>query len=334
MGLHPVIKNDLDFILAASIDDLNALAGSRIFITGGTGFFGKWLLHAFEHYNDVHEQKIHVTVLSRNPDAFLHDFPFFAENQCRQYIQGDVIDLGDLAGNYDYVVHAAADATNGRNPGSVVDIHDPIVGGATNVMRFCKKAKVRRVLFVSSGAVYGSTAECIDEGFEEISSDVSQYGAAKRIAELIFSNANDFDTVIARCFSFCGPYLPLNGPYAFGNFIDDAINERQILIKGNGKSIRSYLYAADLVVWLLRLLVRGQKGNIINVGSPVALSVLELAKQIASRANSPLQPKILGAEDGVFSFYVPEVSKARNKFGLEVFTPIKDAIDRTFKFYS
>ncbi|RYF99316.1 MAG: NAD-dependent epimerase/dehydratase family protein, partial [Chitinophagaceae bacterium] len=127
---------------------------------------------------------------------------------------------------------------------------------------------------------------------------------------------------------------PLDGPYAFGNFIDDAIQGRQIIIKSNGKSKRTYLYAADLIVWLLRLLVKGSNGGVYNVGSPVAVSVLELACKIASHAKTILQPKVLGADSDPFSCYVPKVSKAKNVFGLTVYTPINDAIDRTLRFYT
>jgi dTDP-glucose 4,6-dehydratase len=336
-GLHPVIKNDLDFILAASIDDLNALAGSLIFITGGTGFFGKWLLQTISRYNNEFDKKIHALVLSRNPESFIREYPEIGRSRSIEFVIGDVINF-DYNGRFcDFIVHAAADATYGRYNASTDGTHDPIVLGALNIVKFAIKSGAKRLLFTSSGAVYGALKADqvpVSESHPmNVVPGLANYGRSKLLAEDIILNNNIFEAVIARCFSFCGPYLPLNGPYAFGNFVDDVLNKRTILVNGNGKSIRSYLYASDLAVWLFRLLLRGINGGKYNVGSPVALSICDLAKMISGCSPGKIPWDVLGKNEMTTSYYVPNVDKARIELGLSVSTSIDQAIIKTIAFY-
>ena len=82
---------------------------------------------------------------------------------------------------------------------------------------------------------------------------------------------------IARCFSFVGPYLPLNLHYAIGNFIYNALNNDVITIKGTGNDVRSYLYIADAMIWLFKMLFSSKNNQIYNVGSSYKISIKDLA---------------------------------------------------------
>ena len=87
---------------------------------------------------------------------------------------------------------------------------------------------------------------------------------------------------IARCYAFIGPHLPLSGPFAAGNFAADVAAGRPIVINGDGSPVRSYLYAADMAIWLWTVLVRAPAGSVYNVGSSEAIDIKALAGRIAA----------------------------------------------------
>ena len=107
-------------------------------------------------------------------------------------------------------------------------------------------------------------------------SPLNAYGNAKRAAEqmcTIFGKNYGIEIVIARCFAFVGPDLPMNANYAIGNFIHDALNEDFIAVKGDGLAVRSYMDQEDLAIWLWRLLQYGKAGEAYNVGSDQAITI-------------------------------------------------------------
>ena len=111
-------------------------------------------------------------------------------------------------------------------------------------------------------------------------SPLTPYGRAKREAEQLCAES-EADFVTARAFAFLGPYLPLDAHFAAGNFLRDALAGGPILVRGDGTALRSYLYPADLVVWLLRMLLRGRRGRAYNVGSDEVVTTAQLARRIS-----------------------------------------------------
>jgi dTDP-glucose 4,6-dehydratase len=141
--------------------------------------------------------------------------------------------------------------------------------------------------------------------------------------------------MIARCFSFAGPYLPPDASFAFGNFVRDAIAGRPISVKGDGTPMRSYLYAMDLAVWLWTILFRGVPGRAYNVGSEDAVSIADLAAEI-SAAVQPPSPVTVAAPPvpgGDVQRYVPSTERARGELSLREYTDRRTTIMRTAQWY-
>jgi len=316
--------------------------GSRIFITGGTGFFGKWLLRAFRDLYAMRRVNLFLTVLSRTPDLFLSENPSFADMSSLRFVAGDIrtFDFSSLP-PFDLFIHGATAASatlEQENPGEMFSV---ITDGTRHVLNFAKqcKRKPRRLLFISSGAVYGTqpgTLSHVPETHE--GTPVTAYGRGKKIAEqmcLDAAAADGFDCVIARPFAFVGPYLPLDTHFAIGNFIGDCLANRPIIIRGDGTPLRSYLYASDLAEWLWTILLKGENGRAYNVGSDQAVSILDLARLVRECAgtNNPIQ--VLGTPDpGVPPpRYVPSIERARKELGLDVCCPLKDAITKTLEWH-
>ena len=150
------------------------------------------------------------------------------------------------------------------------------------------------MIMISSGAIYGPIPENVKYIHENqfFGSDPliidSAYGEGKRCMEFLGSvfDAKEYTNVnFARCFAFTGAGIPINGQFAFGNFIRDAIFSNTININGNPETKRSYLHAADLVIWLIKILLNGQPRQAYNVGSMKILTMLDLATKIRDKVS-------------------------------------------------
>jgi dTDP-glucose 4,6-dehydratase len=197
------------------------------------------------------------------------------------------------------------------------------------------------MLVTSSGAVYGRQPEDLSHipesyrGGPDPMNQASAYGEGKRLVELMCSLTPKVDTLVARCFSFVGPHLPMNARFAAGNFIRDALAGGPIMVRGDGRAIRSYLYAADLVIWLLTLLLRGQPGRAYNVGSEAAISILELARSTSQSSGRPIDVQTAPTfPDTPPSSYVPDVARARSELMLDIWIDLPDALHRTLDWAS
>ena len=127
-----------------------------------------------------------------------------------------------------------------------------------------------------------------------------------------------------------GPYLPLDQHFAIGNFIRDALLGRPIAVKGNGSPYRSYLYAADLAIWLWTIFLRGRSCQPYNVGAADSCTIAELAKQVAELGgNVPVMIAQPTCASVLPERYVPDVSLAFGELGLNAWIPLEQAIEKT-----
>jgi nucleoside-diphosphate-sugar epimerase len=136
---------------------------------------------------------------------------------------------------------------------------------------------------------------------------------------------------IARIYAQVGPYLPLDKHFAIGNFIADAIAQREIVVRGDGTPFRSYLHAADTTVWLWKMLVRGPSGRAWNVGGDEGISIAALARRVAQTLGSTQGWRILTPADPskAIECYVPDTSRARSELGVKQTITLDESIRRT-----
>lgn len=145
---------------------------------------------------------------------------------------------------------------------------------------------------------------------------------------------------IARCFAFVGPYMQLDAHFAIGNFISDCMNrgaeQRPINVQGDGTTLRSYLYASDLMVWLWTILFKGQPCRAYNVGSEEALNIAALAREVADTLSPGRDIKIArAARAGVPpQRYVPSTARAREELGVRADVTLREAIRRTHTWFT
>ena len=326
---------DLTHILRDATAELEELRGKSVFLTGGTGFFGKWLLAGLCHANAELGLGLRLTVLSRNPAAFEERFPLLANVSALTFLRGDIVSFSADHRRFDYILHAAADTTAFTSDAEERERSRAIIGGTRHVLDLAQKCGARRLLNVSSGAVYGAFVSQLSGAREDddaTAQPLVPYGEAKREAERLCAESG-VDFVTARAFAFLGPYLPLDAHFAAGNFLRDALRGGPILVRGDGTALRSYLYPADLVVWLLRILVRGQRARAYNVGSDEVVTTAQLAHFIASAVQPTPEVIIQSVQpQGPQNIYLPDIRRARTELNLDVAIPLREAIARTLAF--
>jgi len=341
--VKPLATEDLEHILSRTYPLWDEARGRRIFLSGCTGFFGTWLLESLAFCNRKLNLDLSATVLSREPEAFARKMPHLASEPSIRLLKGDIRDFSFPEGDFDFVIHGAA-PTSAEAASRPLELLSTLVDGMERMLAFAKSHGAMKFLLTSSGSVYGRQPESLSHIPEEYLGGPdwldpnAAYGEGKRVCEQMCSvcaRETDIDLTIARCFTFVGPHLPLNQHFAIGNFIEDALAGRNIEIRGDGTPMRSYLYAADLAIWLWTMLFRGSqlrsKPNVFNVGSGESISIRSLAREVVEALNPLLEVEIARepVANATLSQYVPDVSRAENSLGLRQTISLREAIRRT-----
>jgi dTDP-glucose 4,6-dehydratase len=332
---RPLPTEDLAHILTHTRAAFLTLRNARLFITGGTGFFGHWLLESLLHANRELSLNIHATVLTRSAAAFTTKAPHIATDPAITLLEGDIRTFAFPPEPHTHIIHAATE-TGTDEP---QELAESILDGTRRVLQFARSTGARRLLYTSSGAVYGrgiTTIARIPETFPGAPDPLllqSSYDEAKRMAEhlcVAHSHNTPLECTIARCFAFVGPHLPLDQHFAIGNFIRDAIAAHPIHIKGDGTPLRSFLYMSDLAIWLWSMLATAPANRAFNVGSDESVSIADLAQLTAATLRPGLPIQIDGTPTGAPpATYVPDITRAQTELGLRVTIPLAEAIRRT-----
>lgn len=333
-------QQDAKDAVATGFSLLKPLANSHIFISGGTGFLGTWLLELIAALNTIHQFNTQITVFSRFPHKFIERFPHLGRRKEFHFLEGDIRYLTELPRETNYVIHAAA-LTDRRlfasNPTMVGEVN---ACGAIRILRAANLLEhLEKFLLVSSGLIYGPQAlhvERIDENYVSgMSCDNPNaiYAESKRFAEAFatsFVSETKLPLVTARPFAFVGPYQSLELPWAVTDFIRDSLTGCPLKIMGDGSTVRSLMYASDYAFWILAALARGKARAAYNIGSPEPVALQTLAKMISQHFTP--SPEILtrvGQSGHETTRLVPNVDAARRDLGVGVTVSLPDAVEKT-----
>jgi UDP-glucuronate decarboxylase len=308
----------------------------RIFLTGGTGFFGRALLrHLLASGIDP---GTHICILSRQPDRFRAAYPDLVSGDHISFVQGDIQDRDSLPWDqsFTHVLHAATDSTLGPSL-TPLQRFNQIVDGTRHILDLAVATEARRFLLTSSGGIYGpqpADLEAIPEdwpGSPALEVVSTAYSQAKRAAEhlcALYRDTHGLQTVIARCFAFVGPDLPRDAHFAIGNFIRDALEKDVITIAGDGTPLRTYLDQRDLAHWLWMLLLEGTAGDTFNVGSDRVISISDLAYLVRDLLAPTKTVVVLGQVDPTASRtrYIPSINRIHKAHGISPQFSLEEAI--------
>ena len=312
---------------------------ATLLIIGGSGFFGKSFLDGYKRGILEKWDITQIKILARRASDLENTNPELMDKT----IKLNNLDISNcnILPNAEYVIHAAAstDASKYLESSSVEkeNIQKSTINYSKLAPLFHKRSKI---LYVSSGAVYGRQPE----NLKFISEDVhfgpvdlmdqskQDYAAAKRDAEQVIRKLGETgcQVSIARCFAFTGKYLPRDQHFAIGNFIQNALDGLPIEVKAKGLVYRSYMYSDDLIEWLMSILIDANPScPVFNVGSNKAIEVEELAKIIVKKENGIV--KVSKCRNIAIDRYIPCVKKIQDTLNVKIKYSIEEAIEETIQ---
>jgi dTDP-glucose 4,6-dehydratase len=324
------------------VEAINQLDGSRVLLTGGTGFVGKWLIETAKIACDNEATSFEMVVPTRslNSKHALETKLIGFKNL--SLVQGDLLNAEPDIGNVDAIIHAATPASAALNESDPIEMTRINTQSMQSALKFAENKLP--FLFTSSGAVYGNQPQTVAHIPEKqgppFSELTSAYAKGKLLAETTCMQAGEEGSctpIIARLFAFSGRYLPRDTHFAIGNFVQNVLDRKPILINSDGQSRRSYLYGADMAIWLWSALAKKTPPHPLHIGSEHSISILELAQVVAavSAAELNFTPEIRVAETSAnpekFHQYVPSNSDTRAYLNVQEWTSLNAGITQMIR---
>jgi dTDP-glucose 4,6-dehydratase len=285
------------------------MRSNTLLIIGGTGFFGNSILKYISNSKSLKKKFKKIIIISRKRFQKFDYIKKLKKNYKIVKINSDISKVKKLP-LVDYVIYAAI-LKNYKNDYLAVKNY-------TNLAtRYHKQS---RILYVSSGAVYGvqKKNKGIKEDYLNFNKKINfkrgyknSYANSKFKSEKLFKKlgTSGIKVTIARCFTFVGEFLPLNSKFIIGNFIKNILNKKKITISANYQICRSYMYSDDLVKWLLKILNHSSTScPTYNVGSDNIVSLQRLAQILAQKYN--LEKSIPKSSNKIVDRYIPCINKA------------------------
>lgn len=303
-----------------------------ILITGGTGFFGSWLIGVIDHIEKQMKLQNKYIILSRkSPEENILKNSVLSAKYF-EIRQQDLISNFEISEKIDYVIHAASDVNSIKANGDVN--YEAIYQGTVNLIQALPEDAKAKFLFVSSGGVYKNHQEPVSEN-EMQETDlypVLSYSDAKIKSEY-FIKQNLGNYCIARCFSFVGP-MASEKMAAMSMLL--AKVKKQTIVVNSPQTVRSFMYPTDLAVALFKLLFMNNDFRTYNVGSDQAMNLKQLAQKVAvlGEENSSVEVKdsVSSSPSLAGQYYCPSVKLYEQEYGPAVTLGLDEALKKTYNF--
>jgi len=262
------------------------LSGTNILITGATGLIGSTLVDVLMS-NPRRDYDVYAS--GRNVERAKQRFGKYFDFDSFHFVKYDVLSPLEIDVPFDYIIHAASNASPNAFTQSPVEIIKSNIYGVSNLMDYGLKHGLKRFLYVSSGEVYGQgDGRVFTEkysGYVDCMKARSCYPSSKRTSEtLCVSYAEEYgvDVVIVRPCHIFGPHFSENDNRVYAQFIRNVLKGEDIVLKSTGEQYRSWCYVVDCVSALLFVLLKGVSGEAYNIADSTSVFTIRQLSEMMS----------------------------------------------------
>ena len=309
----------------------------KALVTGGAGFIGS---HIAE---EVCRRGGQVIVLDNLSLGSLDNLAWRGPGDALEFVEGDVCDVGlvtKIIRGCDVVFNEAALPSVPLSVEKPVETNQQNLDAALQLLVAARDAKVKRLVFASSSAVYGEAE--VSPKHEQLAPDpISPYALQKYAAERygqMFHRLYGFETVELRYFNVFGPRQSFNSPYSgvIAKFCTGMLRKESPLIFGDGLQSRDFIYVANVVnanILAAEAPAGKVAGKIFNVGGGQSINLLQLVDELNKLTGQTLQPKFMPSRSGDVRCSLANIREIESAIGYEVGVPWQEGLKRTLAFY-
>jgi len=319
------------------IDSLerSVFEGKRALVTGGAGFIGSWVCQVLVDFD------AEIACLDNLSTGKQLNIEHLLDRRNFKFVDGDVSSFHDSS-KFDYILHLASRASPVEYQQHPIETLRANSVGSYNILELARKHDAK-ILFSSTSEVYGD-AEVVPtpETYWGNVNPVgvrSCYDEGKRFGEALFmayDRQYGLDVRIARIFNSYGPRLRAEGTYgrAVSRFVTQALSSQPLTVYGDGRQTRSFCYITDTVAGLLLLLTAERaRGEIVNMGNPVEMSILELAETVKRLAGSTSSLTFHSLPSDDPKRRCPDITKAQRLLGWKPKITVEQGLTRTIGWF-
>ena len=335
-----IYKQDL-IITKKHILNLEKLQNSSILITGATGTVGSFLVDVLAEFNNLNSAGITIYAAGRSRERLSTCFDTIKQYGVK-YVEYDLLKSLNFDFPVDYIIHVAGNAYPAAFSENPVETLYGSIFGAYNILEYARNHNVKRVLYISSGEVYGQGDISLSDykedycGYVDPMSARSCYPNGKRATETLcasFVKEYKIDCVVARLCHTYGPTITKNDNRANVQFFHNVLNDEDIVLKSAATQMRSYNYIADAASAIFSVLTSGICGEVYNIANKQSVcTIADFAKYVAAASNHKVIFKIPDENDKKNLSPIPKQvlnTEKLEKLGWKGFFSIKDGIYHT-----
>ncbi len=303
----------------------------KIFVTGGAGFIGKYLIELLIKNNHK------ITIFDNFSNSSKDSISDLLQNNVK-VIEGDITNFEEIdfaLKDHDILIHLAAKISVNESIKNPVETFHTNVDGTKNVVTACLKNNIKKIVIASSAAVYGEpNSSEIKLNEESEKNPISPYGESKMIMEQYVEeklSTNEMDYVILRFFNIFG--IGQSDEYAgvITKFEEKISQGKDLEIFGDGKQTRDFVAIEDVVEVISHVLGIKLKNGIYNIARGYSMTIKNLAELMISKSNKKIGITYLKSKKGEIKYSQADITLAKKNIGYKPTTLIENKISDFFK---